>query len=256
MVVRGGFQSTVTRAVWLFWEGWCTQSTKKPPPPKNHSPAGRDGMGSLGAWGPSCEGEVLLWLALSLSLFLSHSCLADSSAWYVTVGEGSGIYVHALLVWVRAHASQLRPLLALHLVLFFFFPPPLPAHFSMDARLGPSCTSVSPPCSPPGPQPSVPKTDDYSTQPTHTPTHPVLSFLGPVPSSPALLCSPPPLAPKAQSQHTLALTLTFARNRPVFSSSAPHRDCHLRPPTTILSFSYPHTAASHLFSSCSVAMAA
>ncbi|KAL2273951.1 hypothetical protein FJTKL_03747 [Diaporthe vaccinii] len=106
----------------------------------------------------------------------------------------------------------------------------------MDARLGPSCTSVSPLAAHPVRSPASQKltTSPPSHPHTNPPTLscPVLS--SPVQSSPALLCSPPssPKSTKPASSHhtlalTLTLTLTFTRNRPAFSSSAPR----LPPPT-------------------------
>lgn len=126
-------------------------------------------MGGLEHWDLDAKEESF---SRSLSLSLSFSCLAINKSWYVTVKKGLEDICLVSLAPRRciAAAGSIISSASCFFVLFFFFFPFLLTS-SMDARLGPLLYLRIPPCSPPGPQPSVPKTDDLPTHPsTHPPT--------------------------------------------------------------------------------------
>lgn len=127
--------------------------------------------------------------------------------------EGSGIYICLISLGPRTCIAA-AAIISSASWEFFFFSFLLTS--SMDARLGPVLYLRIPPCSPPGPQPSVPKTDDL---PTHPSTHPP-TLSSPVQSCPAL--QPPSSPPKAPGQpaYARAHTHTHTHTQPSHSKPA------------------------------------
>lgn len=125
--------------------------------------------------------------------------------------EGSGIYICLISLGPRTCIAAAAIISSASWEFFFF---PFCSLRQWMPGLAPSCTSVSPPCSPPGPQPSVPKTDDL---PTHPSTHPP-TLSSPVQSCPAL--QPPSSPPKAPGQPAYARAHTHTHTQPSHSKPA------------------------------------
>lgn len=186
-------------------------------------------------------------LARALPLLSSYLSLLSRPQQYQVryCREGSGECTCLMSLVPRACIADAAIISSATFFFFFFL---TLSSFLLTPSIGcaawPLLYLCIPPCSPPGPQPGVPKTDDLSTHPRPSTHPPVLTCSSPVQSSPALLCSPP-LPPKAQGQpYTCAHTHLHSKSAGLFLLST--EDFHHRPPTTILSFSHSRLAL-HLF---------